>query len=90
MNLSQANSVILGIPSVLLLAVFVFRLDSLLFRTPAKQALTRSERRRFANFESTSMQMADPDGRVAQPARRQRRQLLRDSIVPGSRSTRSQ
>ncbi len=88
MNLSQTSSMILAIPFVLLLALFVFRLDSLVFRTPAKPASARSQRPRFANFEPSSMLMTDPDGRVSYPARRQRPPLLRDSEVSSSRSRR--
>ncbi|MFZ0394455.1 MAG: hypothetical protein WCF17_02060 [Terracidiphilus sp.] len=69
MNISQADSLILAIPCVAMLALFVFRLDTILSRSQAKQADARSQRRRFANFESTSMLMTDPDGRVSQPAR---------------------
>lgn len=88
MNLSQTSSMILAVPFILLLALFVFRLDSLLFRTPAKPAAARSQRPRFANFESSSMLMTDPDGRVSYPARRQRPPLLRDSVAGASRSRR--
>ena len=85
MNFSQTGSVILAVPFILLLALFVFRLDSLLFRTPAKQAVARPQRPRFANFEPSSMLMTDPDGRVSYPARRQRPQLLRDSVARSKR-----
>jgi len=67
MNFSQADSVILAIPFVSLLAVFVFRLDAVLFRTTAKHAADRSQRPRFANFDSGSMVMTDPDGRLPEP-----------------------
>ena len=91
MNLSQTDSILLAIPFVCMLAVFVFRLDVLIFRSPAKPAAT-STRPRFANFNGDEMLMADPDGRVPQPARSQRtpqrRPLLRDSDDRISRSVR--
>jgi hypothetical protein len=73
MNLSPIDSVIFAIPVFSLLALFVFRLDVVLFRTTAKQAAERSQRRNFANFESTSMLMTDPDGRVSQSPRKRSR-----------------
>ena len=82
MTLSQTDSVLLAIPFIALLAVFVFRLDVLLFRSPAKQ-VARASRPRFANFDRDGMAMADPDGRVTKLARAQRRPLLRDSVVRG-------
>lgn len=71
MVLSQIGSVLLTIPVVLMLVIFVFRLDVLIFRTPAKQAVAASRRPRFANFDSEGL-MADPDGRVPVPVRGRR------------------
>ena len=85
--MSQISSVILAVPLVAMLALFVFRVDSLFFRAPARQAVA-SQRPRFANFEPSSTLMTDPDGRVTGVARAPRRQLLRDTIAPTSRSTR--
>jgi hypothetical protein len=70
MVLSQIGSVLLTIPVVLMLVIFVFRLDVLIYRTPARQ--TASTRRpRFANFNSDGA-MTDPDGRVPVPVRGRR------------------
>jgi hypothetical protein len=90
MNLSPIDSVIFAIPVFSLLALFVFRLDVVLFRTTAKQAAGRSHRRRFANFESSATLMTDPDGRVSQPTRAPRRPLMRDSAVSASRAKQPQ
>jgi len=87
MVLSQIGSVLITIPVVLLLVIFVFRLDVLIFRTPARQAVSSTQRPRFANFNSEGL-MADPDGRVPVPVRAPRRALLRDSMDSSSRARR--
>ena len=67
MVLSQIGSVMLTIPVILMLVVFVFRLDVLIFRSPAKQ-VARTGPRRFATYGSDET-MTDPDGRVPAPVR---------------------